>query len=80
METKKTAVGDFFSELKLLAEGMRFSQYNESANLIDYICTKESIVLQWEKEQILNAHYRGYRNTIGTTEVSEQYYNEIYGN
>ena len=34
---------------------------------------------QMEKEQIIDAHYQGYRNEIGTTEVSEQYYNEVYG-
>ena len=34
---------------------------------------------QMEKEQIIDAHYEGYRNDIGTTEVSEQYYNETYG-
>lgn len=34
---------------------------------------------QMEKEQIIDAHYQGYRNNIGTTEVSEQYYNETYG-
>ena len=33
---------------------------------------------QIEKEQIVDAHYQGYRNDIGTTEVSEQYYNETY--
>ena len=33
---------------------------------------------EMEKEQIVTAHYQGYRNDIGTTEVSEQYYNEIY--
>ena len=33
---------------------------------------------QIEKEQIVDAHYQGYRNNIGTTEVSEQYYNETY--
>ena len=32
-----------------------------------------------EKEQLIDAHYQGYRNNIGTTEVSEQYYNETYG-
>jgi len=32
-----------------------------------------------EKEQIIKAHYQGYRNFIGTTELSEQYYNETYG-
>lgn len=31
---------------------------------------------EMEKEQIVTAHYQGYRNDIGTTEVSEQYYNE----
>lgn len=34
---------------------------------------------QMEKEQIVDAHYEGYRNDIGTTEISEQYYNETYG-
>ena len=34
---------------------------------------------QMEQEQIVDAHYQGYRNDIGTTEVSEQYYNETYG-
>jgi IS1 family transposase len=33
---------------------------------------------EMEKEQIVTAHYQGYRNDIGTTEVSEQYYNETY--
>ena len=33
---------------------------------------------QMEKEQIIDAHYQGYRNDIGTTEVSEQYYNETF--
>ena len=39
----------------------------------------KDVYLQMEKEQIIDAHYQGYRNDIGTTEVSEQYYNEIYG-
>ena len=33
---------------------------------------------QMEKEQIITAHYQGYRNDIGTTEISEQYYNETF--
>jgi len=33
---------------------------------------------EMEKEQIVNAHYRGYRPSIGTTEISEQYYNETF--
>ena len=31
-----------------------------------------------EKEQIVDAHYQGYRNDISTTDISEQYYNETY--
>lgn len=33
---------------------------------------------EMEKEQIVTAHYQGYRSVIGTTEVSEQYYNETF--
>jgi hypothetical protein len=31
-----------------------------------------------EKEYIVNAHYQGYRPSIGTTEISEKYYNETF--
>jgi hypothetical protein len=31
-----------------------------------------------EKQQIVNAHYQGYRPSIGTTEISEKYYNETF--
>jgi len=31
-----------------------------------------------EKEQIVNAHYKGYRPSIGTTEISEKYFNETF--
>ena len=33
---------------------------------------------EMEKEQIVTAHYQGYRNDIGTTEVSEQYYKQTF--
>jgi hypothetical protein len=33
---------------------------------------------EMEKEQIVNAHYQGYRPSIGTTEISEKYYNETF--
>ena len=33
---------------------------------------------EMEEEQIVNAHYQGYRSSIGTTEISEQYYNETF--
>jgi hypothetical protein len=35
-------------------------------------------LLEMEKEQIINAHYQGYRPSIGTTEISEKYYNETF--
>lgn len=49
--------------------------------MIDYN-TLDELFMQAKKmykEQIMDAHYRGYRNTIGTTEVSEQYYEKTYG-
>jgi len=33
---------------------------------------------EMHKEQIINAHYQGYRSSIGTTEISEQYFNETF--
>ena len=33
---------------------------------------------QMEKEQIMTAHYDGFRYHIGTTEISEQYYKDNY--
>jgi hypothetical protein len=34
--------------------------------------------IEMEKEQIVNAHYQGYRPSIGTTEISEHYYNKTF--
>jgi hypothetical protein len=33
---------------------------------------------EMEKEHIVNAHYQGYRSSIGTTEISENYYKETF--
>lgn len=35
---------------------------------------------QMEKEQIIEAHYVGFKNFVDTKEISEQYYNQTYGN
>jgi hypothetical protein len=35
-------------------------------------------LLELERQQIINSHYRGYRSFIGTTEISEQYYNKTF--
>lgn len=87
MEKTQTAVTALFLELKLLAEGMRFSQDIESANLIDFICTREPIVLQWEKEQIKKAfgniqrtsEYDEKGNFVISDITAEYYYEKTYG-
>ena len=33
---------------------------------------------EMEKEHIVNAHYQGYRSSIGTTEISEKYFNATF--
>jgi hypothetical protein len=33
---------------------------------------------EMEKEYIVNAHYQGYRPSIGITEISEKYFNETF--
>jgi hypothetical protein len=33
---------------------------------------------EMEKEQIVKAHYQGYRSSIGTTEISEKYFTETF--
>ena len=48
---------------------------------LSYLVLFDELIQQakeMEKEQIVTAHYQGYRNDIGTTEVSEQYYNKNF--
>jgi hypothetical protein len=54
---------------------------NDAIDGIEYTERKYDILKQskeMEKEYIVNAHYQGYRSSIGTTEISEQYYNETF--
>jgi hypothetical protein len=50
------------------------ARWDEDSDLSEYF----EQALQMEKEQIVNAHYQGYRPSIGTTEISEKYYNETF--
>jgi hypothetical protein len=65
----KTAVEWQYIELSKFINGK--SEFTE-AN--DILIKAQEI----EKEYIVNAHYQGYRSSIGTTEISEQYYNETF--
>jgi hypothetical protein len=47
--------------------------FNKQLSARDFKEAKEM-----EKEYIVNAHYQGYRSSIGTTEISEQYFNETF--
>ncbi len=68
----KTAVEWLVDEL--LKKGLIVNSVNAGYYLAE--CWDKAI--QMEKEQIVNAHYQGYRTSIGTTETSEQYYNETF--
>ena len=85
MEKKQTAVTLLFQEFKALSEVLRKAGDEKNANLIDFLCEREDVAKQMEKEQIEIAFAKSY--LIGCEEVSyndankasEQYYNETYG-
>jgi hypothetical protein len=60
--------------VKFLIDWMGKNQYFIGNDLLKAV--KEA--KEMEKEQIINAHYQGYRTSIGTTEISEKYYNETF--
>jgi hypothetical protein len=74
---KQTAVEWQFNELQKAEKDWK----NDAIDGIEYTERKYDILKQSkeiEKEYIVNAHYQGYRSSIGTTEISEQYYNETF--
>jgi hypothetical protein len=74
---KQTAVEWQFNELQKAEKDWK----NDAIDGIEYTERKYDILKQskeMEKEYIVNAHYQGYRSSIGTTEISEQYYNETF--
>jgi Mor family transcriptional regulator len=80
-EKKQTAVTLLFQEFKALSEVMRKAGDEQSANLIDFLCEREEVAKQMEKEQIVKANRDGVDMVIAevTYVTGEQYYNETYG-
>ena len=74
---QQTAVEWLVNEL-LFIQSLKEAEITESNKGILTTSTIKQ-AKQMEKEQIVDAHYQGYRNDIGTTDISEQYYNEKYG-
>ena len=71
----KTAVEFLIEELKELGalhiDGLHWSDQDDVKKSINQ-------AKEMEKQQIVNAHYQGYRSSIGTTEISEKYFNETF--
>jgi hypothetical protein len=76
---KKTAVELLFEEFKALSKVARDAGDEQSANLIDFLCEREQVAKETEKEQIIYAHgvqMVGVNNHKCVT--GEQYYKETY--
>jgi len=74
---KQTAVEWQFNELQKAEKDWK----NDAIDGIEYTERKYDILKQSkeiEKEYIVNAHYQGYRPSIGITEISEKYFNETF--
>ena len=71
--SKQTAVTLLFEEFRALSEAMRKAGDEQSANLIDFLCEREDVAKQMEREQIIEAAERWKG-----TNFAEQYYNETY--
>jgi hypothetical protein len=76
----KTAVELFIEQLEAQGESwenVSIGRIQISIKVEDYLKLIEQ-AKEMEKEQIVNAHYQGYRPSIGTTEISEKYFNETF--
>jgi hypothetical protein len=89
MEKKQTAVTLLFQEFRALSEATRKAGDEQSANLIDFLCEREDVAKQMEKEQkedFFNAGVRYGSGSVMATEWGEdteeynfeQYYNETF--
>ena len=74
---KETALDFYIIGLVNILEDKVLNKITDEQN--NKIAILEKQAKEMEKEQIVNAHYQGYREAIGTTEVSENYYNQTYG-
>ena len=78
---------DHFPDASKMVTAVEWLEDKLKQNLKHIVQNADSVMMeslflqakQMEKEQIVIAHYQGYRNFIDTTEISEQYYNETYG-
>lgn len=72
-----TAVELLFNEFKALSKSSRDAGDELSANLIDFLCEREQVAKEMEKQQIIDAYK--YDNHY-TLEHAEHYYNETFKN
>ena len=83
---KKTVVELVFLEFKTLANNMRFAGDESSANLIDFLCERESDALREEEEQLLKAYDDGYGNALNAVDsiidrvkqIGDEYYRKTF--
>ena len=74
----KTAVESLIDEFNEELQVAIAIGNGDKIRTIKHLLNITSGYLEMEKEQIVNAHYQGYRSSIGTTEISEQYFNETF--
>jgi hypothetical protein len=81
---KQTAVKLLFEEFKALSKSMRDAGDVSSANLIDFLCEREQVALEMEKQQIIDAcNQKEFGDIDGmgiheTITKGEQYYEQTY--
>jgi hypothetical protein len=73
---KQTAVELLFEEFKALSKATRDAGDEKSANLIDFLCEREQVAKEMEKEQIIEAFIDG--DVSKFNEYAEQYYLKTY--
>jgi hypothetical protein len=76
--SKPTAVTLLFREFRALSEATRKAGDEQSANLIDFLCEREDVAKQMEKEQIQDAYRIGPNNELWSNSGID-YYNETFG-
>jgi hypothetical protein len=78
----KTAVEKIIAEIDNEVDFLKTHQYiAEVRGRMIGLAFAKRVALELkelEKEHLVNAHYQGYRPSVGTTEISEQYYNETF--
>jgi len=78
----KTAVEKIIAEIDNEVDFLKTHQYiAEVRGRMIGLAFAKRVALELkelEKEHLVNAHYQGYRSSIGTTEISEKYFNETF--